>query len=420
MTPHNLSLLSRSVFWGMLIAMGTTASAQCDVYVSTDDYVIRTSGNTVQAHVESYLTGCGASLWQPGVWGVLSFNNGAGIADSGAVAWGSFGGSVARDYAIGTSLQPRGTGEYESWGLHYVYCPAAYCGYDRLAPDWEPYADNWNGWDVGTRNIQRPVINTPHQGFGANFWAFWYLQGLPDQSGYKQTVDVLGVLNLGPCTNCGAPTYGWQIVDQPSGADALSFSSTSTVGTTLTSQRKSTGGVYDISVVFSVDGFWSEKLWINLNTPDSIYRAATRQIQNPGSCPSPNIAGGYITEIDYAGVDLWGYALAPIDVNEKNDMFQNDALTVIGWMYAPGAIYNSIWYASLWGYYVFTDSIGGWNCTLSAWTPQPIQQQTPLGATKVMHTPQTFRVGAQTPGSGIQIGSFIQRWYTDHGDADLP
>jgi hypothetical protein len=129
----------------------------------------------------------------------------------------------------------------------------------------------------------------------------------------------------------------------------------------------------------------------------------------------------------YEIYDLWGNVLAPITVNEQNDVFTDDFPTAItGWHYdsdhftvndkwPPGAPPQGAWNLPQNGINTFTDFIGAisYGLTMPVWNPQT---QVPQGLkAAVQHTPQYFYVGSASNGMGVFVRRDTQTWYTDHG-----
>jgi hypothetical protein len=262
--------------------------------------------------------------------------------------------------------------------------------------------------------VNRPAIAVPGSGSGPYAW--WYLGGYPAIDGYTITANFTGNANLGTCSGC-SPTYNWQVIDKPGSINPISFSSTNTTTPTLTSQAASATGSYDISVVFTVNGFSSEKTWINLNTPKSIYVASSTTVSNPNGCSNPNVYGGYDYKVNYYIGDLWNYAISPITTNENNDTYTDDTTITAGWHYSGDWNKNDYWAPVHWNTdgFTFTDHIFASLCA-AAWIPPPVQ---PNGLnSQVQHTPQYWHTAYQSSGTGVSIGSDTQTWFTDHGARD--
>ena len=263
--------------------------------------------------------------------------------------------------------------------------------------------------------VTQPTITVP--GGGSGPYAFWYLGGYPNTDNYPVTANFTGNPNLGTCSGC-SPVDNWHGVDRPG---AVSFSSTTSTSTTLTSQTASSGAVYDVSVVFTVDGFSSPEVMIHLNTPVGLTQASSNQVSNPGGCSNPSVYGGYDNQFYYYEYDLWNYAISPLTTNESNDVYSD--LTSIGagsWHYSPAWEDDSVWsnYATgsnvyPWANsYEFLDHVIAYNCS-AGWTPPPVQ---PAGLnSSVQSATQLFHAADQTTDQGIYMNGYVQTWYTDHG-----
>lgn len=390
--------------WSILLCfacIGGNAYAQCSdgttVHVAIYS-LTRTGGNTVTYDIGTETTGDYADQWQ----NYVDFSEkspSSTVMHSNSGTWSSQGQEVYYSYNDQPSVY--GAGTYTATSNHESY--ASCYGYTS-------YPGNPVNLSL---TINQPTITVP--GGGSGPYAWWYLGGYPAIDGYSITANFTGNANLGSCSGC-SPTYNWQVIDKPGAGNPISFSSTNTTTPTLTSQQASSGGTYDISVVFTVDGFSSAKTWINLNTPVAIYVASTNQVSNPGGCSNPTVYGGYDYQVKYYIADLWNYAISPLTTNEKNDTYTDD--TTIGansWHYFSGWVDDDYWSPAYWNSdgWSFTDHIEAWNCS-AGWTPPPVQ---PAGLnSKVQHTPQYWHTANQSSGVGIAIGSDTQTWYTDHGD----
>jgi hypothetical protein len=148
-------------------------------------------------------------------------------------------------------------------------------------------ANDYREFTDRSLSVIRPTIAVP--GGGAGPFAFWYLGGLAAFDGYTVTANFTGTSNVGACGGC-SPTYLWQVIDKPG---AVTFNNSSRTSPTLTSKQASSGGTYDVSVVFTADGFSSDKTWINLNTPKGVLSAGSTTLSNPDGCSNPTVYGGY-------------------------------------------------------------------------------------------------------------------------------
>jgi hypothetical protein len=206
----------------------------------------------------------------------------------------------------------------------------------------------------------------------------------------------------------------------PDNSGALSFSSSSLTGTTITSQRASGGAAYDTSVAYSIDGFYADsKLWLNLNTPSSFLDNGNITTTIP-PCPT---ASGYQTQISYSILDLWNYETAPVTTHEVNDSgYSNDYGTgLIGW-YLCCFSNDATWTTSS-----FLSSYPNENhivdylrfCSPNGWVPTSTY---PQGlTTAVFSVPQTFYVGASYSAgatAGVNTHSDTQHFFTDHGSTN--
>jgi hypothetical protein len=266
--------------------------------------------------------------------------------------------------------------------------------------------------DSDSLTITQPTITTPG-GYPPGDFAFWYLGGYPAIDGYSITANFTGNANLGTCVGC-SPTYNWEVIDRPG---ALSITGANTTSPTLTSEQASGGAVYDVSVVFTVDGFSSAKTWINLNTPVAIYVDGTPGlVSNPEGCANPNVNGGYDYQVIYYISDLWSYAINPLTTNEKNDAYSNDTGgAIVGWYMSASWEDDDTWSAADWNPngWSFTDHLEASDCA-PGWTPPPVQPHS-LNSL-VQQTPQYWHTANATSNVGIVIGSDTQYWYTDHGN----
>ena len=356
------------------------------------DNIVRTGGNQIFSFAQSWVSGDYASVWT--VYAAAQITQNGGSLHSGSDTEGS--GSTAQVYWYDT-LQTIGPGYFAEADQHRF---TNGCGTN----DYYPYTDI-------NLTVSRPTISPPAGTYGANQWAMWYMNGLSSPGGFLTSANLTVTTNLGSCGGC-SPTYAWVNTDN---SGAVSFSSTSSTSTTITSQRASGGATYDTSVNFSMDGFYADsKLWLNLNTPvDFVNNSATDN--DDGTCSG---YGSYDSRYQYVPYDLWSYATGQIVLNEVNDAFDPTySGTIVGWYLSGSWGYNDNWPPAFWDdTYHFTDHLQASDC--GAWTPHTAS---PSGGTvNVFQVPQTFYVGSATSGTGVATHSDTQYFYTDHGTVTVP
>lgn len=392
----------------------SSARAQCSDDTTEWDYwnsVTRTSGNNIEADAATQVTGDGWAYWEVYLNGV-TVKLASTTINSGRNNSGSYGGNNTTDLAdAATELIWNDALSMYGAGTYTINAPHEWkstCGDDDTYTDSE------------SLTITQPSITVP--GGGSGPYAFWYLGGYPNPDNYNVTASFTGNANLGTCNGCN-PVYNWQVIPNPNVNNpqgAVSLSSTSTTSTTLTSQHASNGNVYDLIVTFTVDGFSSQQVLLNIDTPVGILVSRSNQVSDPQGCSNPTVYGGYDNQYYYYEYDLWNYALAPLTTNEQNDSYT--PLTTIG---------STSWYRdtinwqddSVWSNYLtgatpwstsfeFLDHIYASQCS-NVWTPPPVE---PAGLNKpVQSAPQAFHSADQTTGQGISLGTYTQTWYTDHG-----
>ncbi len=391
-----VSLCSASAF----LSSNTQAYAQTCNDGSTLHVAIysltRTGGNTVTYDVGTETTGDYAADYQ----NYVDFSEsapGSTVIHSNSGTWSSAGQEVYYSYNDQPSVY--GAGGYSATSDHESY--ASCYGYTS-------YPGNPVNLSL---TVTQPTITTPG-GFPAGEYAFWYLGAYPAIDGlhhgkFHWKCESRHVRRVQPDVQLVG-------IDRPG---ALSITGANTTSPTLTSQEASGGAVYDVSVVFTVDGFSSAKTWINLNTPVAIYvGGAPNLVSNPEGCANPNVNGGYDYQVKYYIGDLWNYAINPLTTNEKNDAYSNETGGAIaGWYMSPAWVDDDTWAAADWNGdgWSFTDHLEASNCG-PGWTPPPVQ---PAGLNSlVQQTPQYWHTANATSNMGIAIGSDTQYWYTDHGN----
>ncbi len=373
-------------------------SAQICVYVDTYDYAERLSANQVRAHVGSSLSGACAAFWYPGVQGFL-YNDDQEIA-AGDFAWGPLGGDVGYDVAtVGPSQW--GPGTYTSYGYHWIYCPATYCGVDSYEP---PYGDGWDGWEYGDLEVRRPTIS----GFFNNN-SFWNLgpgsadpQATLDGSQYFQSVQLTFNSNCNPGDHCSG-TPQWSLITENNQAVLTSNSGT----TTFITKGNDLGNCqYDSAVSVSLGGFSSDLYDVAVNSQKSLLHT------NEGTRP---YNGGYLTLWYFEVTDACSPAnfVKAIPMNEtffSGFSAQNGSS---GWI-TPIA---SHWGLENWAdLFSFPDMIAQWG-TIQNPTPTYTKNASPyIYNTVLLSGSHLFFGGTATNGSGIHVYTGTLRYYRDHGD----
>lgn len=250
----------------------------------------------------------------------------------------------------------------------------------------------------GIVSVTRPTITVPFGSYGQNQWAFWYLNGAPNIDEYTVSATLTG----NPNYTGTIITKSWFGVDK---ATKVSFNPTNASSTTITSNAASDSTTYDVSVKFSIDGLNSDKLWIHINTPVSLYTNSISDQGHPSGC------SGYLTRFEYIGVDLWNYALTKITTNETFDAdIPGPNPPTAGWpANAPDAWTPDKWATNS----TFVDSLYAYDCQ-GTWQPQPV---TPRGLNSLVKSvPQKLYMGSATNGNGKLVKSATQDFYTDHAN----
>jgi hypothetical protein len=394
----------RRSFLTVVFGLGTSASAiaQCSIGAVITHGVQRTNGNTMQGISIAWAEWGDWWNWTANAYGTTWFTP-TGGGSSTAVQTGSSGWHPLQsgDYTnpnaphwanANVPLDSRGNGFYfgEGWGYF-----ANNCGGGPY-PTGHEFAST--GWAV-----TRPTITPPFGGYGTNQWAFWRLNGEPNIDGYVVSAQLVGNPNFTGTIS----TMTWTGVDKPTKVSLNPSSGNAT--TTITSQERSDSKTFDVSVVFSIDGFKSEKLWIHINTPVSLYKYSTLDGNHPEGC-------GYQTKVEYTGLDFWDYGLLKITTNENHETMQpGDNPPTVGW----GAVSDDVWIPANpehWtSDYVFTDKIWARDCG-GTWRPQPVGFS---GLNSLVEfCTQSIYMGSGTTGKGTLVKSATQSWYTDHGDVN--
>lgn len=374
---------------------------QCSIDARVTKGTRRTDGN----HMRGYSVAWAASgdwwNWAATTYGVFYFTPSGGssqqIASGNASGWLSSGNSTDPSnpqWNSTTDLDSKGNGAYytSGWGDFFSLCGDAY--YNVL------YGQSPNN------SVSRPTITGPNQ--NQPNWAFWYLGGAPSTDGYYVQASLQGTPNWSPPSGQGV-SYTWVATAEPS---KVSLNATSgSTQTTVTSQEASNGTVFDVKIVFKVDGFSSTEFPIHINRPAHL-NFPTSIINFPSSSGCP----GYEAPIDYTGKDLWNYSLIKITTNEQfTNWGTGNTPPVSGWSLFTQGVWSpndpTAWVSD----YVFRDTIWAYDCT-GTWNPTLLTPS--AGTDLVKFATQKIYIGSGTSGSGQQVQSGTMKWYRDHGSLE--
>jgi len=380
----------------LLVAQGLLVG-QCAIDARVTKGTHRTDGNHMEGYSVAWASAGDWWHWVAVAHGVFYFTPSGGspqqLADgysSGPLSGGDWSDPENPRWDADTDLDSKGNGAYfvSGWGDFFSTCGDQYynIGYGQ-SPN---------------NSVTRPTIVGPNP--SQPNWAFWYLGGAPSIDGYYVQAGLQGV------PNWSAPpgqqvNYSWVATAQPT---KVSINPTNGTSTVLTSRTASDGMVYDVKIVFKVDGFSSEEFPIHINRPDHLnFPTSIISVPSGTGCP------GYEASIDYTGRDLWGYALVKITTNETfTNWGVGNTPPVSGWPKAAQAVWNPSDPNEWVGDFVFRDTIWAYDCS-GTWNPTVLP---PSGGNDLVRfATQRIYMGSGTYGSGQQVQSGTMKWYRDHG-----
>ncbi|MDX2151213.1 MAG: hypothetical protein SFV54_10805 [Bryobacteraceae bacterium] len=375
------------------------AWGQCSISAQVTKGTNRPDGNHVKGYSVAWASSGDWWNWTARAYGTFYFTPLGGApqqlasgSGSGALSNGDYTNPNNPQWSNTTDLDSKGNGNYYATGHGDFF---SLCG------------DQYYGVLYGqspNRPVNRPTITGPNP--AQNSWAFWYLGGAPSTDGYYVQATLQGNANWSPERQGQTLNMTWQATPNKVSFTTTNASTTST--TTTTSTGASDGMVYDVKVVFKVDGFSSVDFQMHINKPVHLnFPSSLLSFASSTGCP------GYETPIYYTGRDLWENQLIEITTNEQFSNFINgNTPPITGWGTPSAGVWHpgnrNEWIDS----YTFKDTIWAYDCG-STWNPRP---QAPQGGTSLVRSAtQRIYMGSGLNGSGAQVQTGTMQWYTDHG-----
>jgi len=379
---------------------GSLLSGQCWIDAKVTKHTRRTDGNHMRAEVIAWAPAGTLNLWGAQAYGDFYYEPPSGppltLLGSGYSPSSSEYVNLADAFPMWTNtttLDGRGDGTYWAggWG-NFV----SSCG-DRIDG---LYADTWT-YDF----VVRPTVTVTGYPQYSNF-AFWYLNGAPSIDGYYVQAPLTGTPNWSPPANQNLDMR-WEVTAKPL---KVSLSTSTGSQTLVTSENASDGPVYDVKIVFKIDGFRSEEFPLHINKPVLLNRTEGGTSYPFLSCPDR----GWTLPMRYTGVDFWGYAMSKITTHEEfSNWAAGNTPIYAGWPYPTPAVWrpghSDEWVSN----YEFKDTMWAYDCN-GTWNPLP---EDPVGKNlSVRSANQKIYMGSGSVGKGTHVQTTIMTWFTDHGN----
>jgi hypothetical protein len=267
----------------------------------------------------------------------------------------------------------------------------------------QPYIPPQSPIYSSVRTITRPKVIVTGVSPVPTQWAFWYLGGAPSIDGYYTQVALNGQNNYSG--GVGSPT--WAKVDQPG---KISLSATSGASTVVTSQAASAGTVFDVSLVYRINGFSSEEFRLHINRPSYLTSFGPVHTAEGGSCQ------GYQSGYTYEIWDLWNYLLIEHAVNEtftNMNQLNGSNWTASADVWPKGD--REAWITP----YQFADTIYAVSCPGNTFSPLPVSPGSNGNGEGdgdlYLQATQKFYSGSLSNGTGQLTQTKTAKWFKDHG-----
>ncbi len=345
-----------------------------------------------------------ALCYQTGIYAWL-YRDTTLTAQSGTALWGSYGGSVNYQFSP-TTLPTSGTGPwtYAAWGYHMLYSE----DFDVFCP---PYTDEWDGWDWGSPEVQRPTISGFLEGRG--MWNLGPGSADPQLTWggiyYYQSRQLTLNSNCNPSGACTA-TPQWHLPNN----NQAQVSPTSGFTTTISKGSSRGNCQYNNVLTADIGGFSTPEYPIVVNSPTFLVNTGYNGTPREETDPWDN---GYSTKWSLLVADACTppNAIPPIPMNESFANVSNENGGT-GYVAPPGGSWTW-WDINSWDtLYTFVDNIGQSGYSQDPPVTHTVDYAPYTYSTVYLDATHYFNAGSTSSGDGWGVYNGSIRYYRDHGD----